>query len=119
MSISRLSGLLAAICLLLPLQRVHARQGGDEYPVPVRRSGDEFASIAIGLGPLVQANTTDIDTAWEPGTGFGLILSTPFYFGEVALGYRFTPHGAITSGVPSTSWRPAAATGSRPRPSAQ
>ena len=85
----RLPGLIATICLLLPAHRSAAGQ-----------NGEEFTSIRIGLGPLVQANTAEIDTAWDPGAGMGLFLTTPFYLGEVEVGYQFTPHAAVTPGVP-------------------
>ncbi len=81
--------ILIALLLLLPATRITAQQ-----------SGDEFTSIQIGLGPVLQANTTDIDTAWEPGTGLGIFLTMPFYLGEVEVGYQFTPHSVITPDVP-------------------
>ena len=84
-----LPGLIATVCLLLPAHRTLAWQ-----------NGDEFTSIQIGLGPVVQVNSADIDTAWDPGTGMGIVLTTPFYLGEVEVGYQFTPHSAITPGVP-------------------
>ncbi len=81
--------IVTALLLFLSAPRIVAQQ-----------SGNEFTSIQFGLGPVLQANTTDIDTAWKSGTGIELFLAMPFYLGDIQVGFQLIPHSVITPGVP-------------------
>ncbi len=52
---------------------------------------DVFHTLNIGLNLVVNTNRNIFHQYWQPNTGFELYIGSPFYYGNIQIGFHYLP----------------------------
>lgn len=82
---------LRLVVLLMPLCIPGSLSAADPQP---------FSSLQVQLQTAVDVSRNRLHRYWQPATGVGLVVSTPFYFGAVEVAIRTLYYRSTAQNVP-------------------